>query len=394
MVNINFFVRLVLGRPGFLLFLHSGSPANPGLSLGQSRFVPWTIPGTKGSTESLCEKSLCAFFARYILSHPISKPASLLISLSEHTSPPPITGRPQVGAVRLQFGGGTVRAVLVFGSGGSSAKRVFLCFRTVSQEWTVPKTVLVPGTWFRRFQLRFRFREKRFRRFRFPVPVRFLSPAIKEYYPPFKKYASKLHYSCITWLHSCFGIPPTPDRCPIPHFPEKMVSGSQNPHFLSFWKRGFAVKNPLFFSAREHMENGDFWAENSLYQPLQGWREILDPETLFSRKCGVGGIPIIVFKLIAWSHLHISMFLCRFAWVTWLFPTHLNNSGIVWGEVVATGSSTSILWSSKWLRVRLYYLRDIYRNYQESPQQTKPKKGPKRKVHEFRLFLWILVFFR
>ena len=52
-ININFFVRLVLGRPrvcpgdftrfvpgtspGFLLILHSGSPANPGLSLGQSR---------------------------------------------------------------------------------------------------------------------------------------------------------------------------------------------------------------------------------------------------------------------------------------------------------------------------------------------------------------------
>ena len=31
--------------------------------------------------------------------------------------------------------------------------------------------------------------------------------------------------------------------------------------------------------------------------------------------------------------------------------------------------------------------------YQESPRQTKPKKGPKRKVHEFRPFLWILVFF-
>ena len=30
---------------------------------------------------------------------------------------------------------------------------------------------------------------------------------------------------------------------------------------------------------------------------------------------------------------------------------------------------------------------------QESPQQTKPKKGPKRKVHEFRPFLWTLVFF-
>ena len=30
---------------------------------------------------------------------------------------------------------------------------------------------------------------------------------------------------------------------------------------------------------------------------------------------------------------------------------------------------------------------------QESPRQTKPKKGPKRKVHEFRPFLRILVFF-
>ena len=30
---------------------------------------------------------------------------------------------------------------------------------------------------------------------------------------------------------------------------------------------------------------------------------------------------------------------------------------------------------------------------QESPRQTKPKKGPKRKVHEFRPFLWILMFF-
>ena len=30
---------------------------------------------------------------------------------------------------------------------------------------------------------------------------------------------------------------------------------------------------------------------------------------------------------------------------------------------------------------------------QESPRQTKPKKGPKREVHEFCPFLWILVFF-
>ena len=52
-------------NPGILLILYSGSPISPGLSLGQTWFVPGTIPGTKGGTESLCEKSLCAFFARY-----------------------------------------------------------------------------------------------------------------------------------------------------------------------------------------------------------------------------------------------------------------------------------------------------------------------------------------
>ena len=34
-------------------------------------------------------------------------------------------GRPRFGSVRLRFGDGTVQAVPVFGSGGSSAKRVF-----------------------------------------------------------------------------------------------------------------------------------------------------------------------------------------------------------------------------------------------------------------------------
>ena len=32
--------------------------------------------------------------------------------------------------VRLRFGDGTVRAVPIFGSGGASAKGVFLCFST------------------------------------------------------------------------------------------------------------------------------------------------------------------------------------------------------------------------------------------------------------------------
>ena len=41
------------------------------------------------------------------------------------------SGRPRFGSVRLRFGGGTVRAVPVLGSGGSSAKGVFLCFSRV-----------------------------------------------------------------------------------------------------------------------------------------------------------------------------------------------------------------------------------------------------------------------
>ena len=41
----NFFGRLVLG---FLHILHSGSPANPGLSLGQTRGRPWDKPGAEG----------------------------------------------------------------------------------------------------------------------------------------------------------------------------------------------------------------------------------------------------------------------------------------------------------------------------------------------------------
>ena len=55
------------------------------------------------------------------------------------------TGWPRFGSVRLRFGDGTVRAVPVFGSGGSSKKGVFACFSTVSQRG--------------RFRFRFRFLE-------------------------------------------------------------------------------------------------------------------------------------------------------------------------------------------------------------------------------------------
>ena len=87
-INTNFFVRLV---PVFTGFVPGTSPVCPWDKSGEKQgqkprnspystqwkpdftgFVPGTNPvcptdnpGTKGGTESLCEKSLCAFFARY-----------------------------------------------------------------------------------------------------------------------------------------------------------------------------------------------------------------------------------------------------------------------------------------------------------------------------------------
>ena len=62
---------------------------------------------------------------------------------------------------------------------------------------------------------------------------------------------------CATCLkRTRLGIPPTPDRGPNPHFLEKRVLGSKNPHFPSFWTREFSVKKSPF-STREHMENGE-----------------------------------------------------------------------------------------------------------------------------------------
>ena len=71
-------------------------------------------------------------------------------------------GWPWFGSVGLRFGGGKVRSVPVFGSGGSSTKRVFPFFSTLLKERTVPVPVSVPGKRFRQFRFRFRFREKRF----------------------------------------------------------------------------------------------------------------------------------------------------------------------------------------------------------------------------------------
>ena len=84
------------------------------------------------------------------------------------------------GSVRLRFGGGTVRAVPVFGSGGSSKEGVLnFCVSAQFSREDGPVPVSVPGKRFRRFRFRVRFLGKWFRRFRFPVPVRFLGHPAK-----------------------------------------------------------------------------------------------------------------------------------------------------------------------------------------------------------------------
>ena len=45
-------------------------------------------------------------------------------------------------------------------------------------------------------------------------------------------------------------------RGPNPHFLEKRVSGSQNPHFPSFWKREFSAKNSPFLYKGTHRKWG------------------------------------------------------------------------------------------------------------------------------------------
>ena len=80
-ININFLVRLLLGHPGNVPGTNRVCPWDKlGLSQGQTQvfflfytaeaqFVPgtnpvcpWDISGTKGGRQSLCVKSLCAFF--------------------------------------------------------------------------------------------------------------------------------------------------------------------------------------------------------------------------------------------------------------------------------------------------------------------------------------------
>ena len=66
------------------------------------------------------------------------------------------------GSVRLRFGDGTVQAVPVFGSGGSSAKRVSLCISVqFNRKGRFRFRFRFLEKWFRRFRFRFRFREIR-----------------------------------------------------------------------------------------------------------------------------------------------------------------------------------------------------------------------------------------
>ena len=65
-ININFLVRLALGRPRVCprdkpRFSPLFTQWTPGLSKGQTRFVRGTNPGSEGGRKSLCVKSLCVF---------------------------------------------------------------------------------------------------------------------------------------------------------------------------------------------------------------------------------------------------------------------------------------------------------------------------------------------
>ena len=92
------------------------------------------------------------------------------------------------GLVRLRFGGGTVSAVPVFGSGGSSREGVFAVFQFSLTERTVPASVL----------------EKRFRRFRVPrsVPGQTV-PTILLLGPPYYLNSSSFQQSSAQESLSC-----------------------------------------------------------------------------------------------------------------------------------------------------------------------------------------------
>ena len=54
-------------NPGLLLILHSRSPANPGLSLGQTRVCPWDKPGAEGRHRKYMWKRFMCLFCSWVL---------------------------------------------------------------------------------------------------------------------------------------------------------------------------------------------------------------------------------------------------------------------------------------------------------------------------------------
>ena len=59
---------------------------------------------------------------------------------------------------------------------------------------------------------------------------------------------------------------PDPRQGPESPFPGKEGFGVQKPPFPLGLAKGVFCKKIPFFSTREHRENGDFLAENSLFQ--------------------------------------------------------------------------------------------------------------------------------
>ena len=63
---------------------------------------------------------------------------------------------------------------------------------------------------------------------------------------------------------------PDPRQGPESPFPGKEGFGVQKPPFPLVLEKGVFCQKSPFFSTRKHIENGNFWTENSLFQPCKG----------------------------------------------------------------------------------------------------------------------------
>ena len=88
-------------------------------------------------------------------------------------------------------------------------------------------------------------------------------------------YCNALHqmnsvwFQCCNGLHHVLGFPWPQTGARIPISWKRGFRGPKTPISPRSGKGSFCQKNPLF-STREHIENGEFWTKNSLFQPLQG----------------------------------------------------------------------------------------------------------------------------